>query len=149
MTNDHEQEAARLGMQALDGALVALGQRPVSQNPDFRLSSPVVGELPNVVLEKHGAAPLRFVLGPDLDVWVGPFSEVVLAAVSESSLHLIQQRIEDLLRSSVVCESRKGMMVIKLQIANAKPWLRLKVRASGTSSTLNPFYPAYADSENV
>jgi hypothetical protein len=95
MINDQEREAARLGLQALDRALMALGRRPVDQNPDFRLAEPVVGDLPNAVLEKRGAAPLRFVFGSDLDVWVGPFSEVVTLKVSEATKDLIQQRIEE------------------------------------------------------
>jgi hypothetical protein len=67
LMTEREREAARLGMEALDQALMALGRRPVDQNPDFRLADPVVGDLPNVVLDSPGAAPLRFVFGPDLE----------------------------------------------------------------------------------
>lgn len=53
------------------------------ENPDFRPTDPVVGDLPTVVLEKWEVAPLRFVLGRVPDVWGGPFSEVVCAPIME------------------------------------------------------------------
>lgn len=142
MTNYREHEAARVGMEVLDQVLVAFGEQPVHANPQFHVADPVVGDLPNVVLEKPGAAPLRFVFGQDLDVWVGPFSEVVLLRVSEATRSLIHQQIERILLSSVACQDGKKSMVITLQLPGAEPWLRLKVRASGLAA-LEPFYAPY------
>lgn len=147
MISDHEREAARVGMRALDQALVALGRPSVSQNPDFNFAEPVVGHLPNIVLEKRGVAPLRFVFGFDLDVWVGPFSEVILLTASEASFDLIQQRVAELLSSSIFCQAGRGSMVITLQLPGDEPWLRLKVRASGLSSELDSAYAPYAGSK--
>lgn len=145
MINDQEREAARLGMQALDQALISLGHRPVLENRDFRVADAVVGDLPTTVLEKPGVAPFRFIFGPDLDVWVGPFSEVVTARVSDASKNDAQRRIEELLQSSVTCRPGKRSMEITLQRPGHEPWLRLKVRASGLASTLEPMYLPYVE----
>ncbi len=144
-----KREAARLGMEALDQVLLALGQQPVHENPQFHVADPVVGDLPNVVLEKPAAAPLRFVFGQDLDVWVGPFSEVVLLRVSEATKGIIHQQIERILLSSVACQAGKKSMVITLQLPDSEPWLRLKVRASGQSSALEPYYAPYLKGRSV
>src|SRR5690242_18320847 len=96
---DWEREAARLGTQALDRALIALGQRPTAENPDFRVADPIVGDLPNTVLDKPGVASLRFIFGRELDIWVGPYSEVVTAEPSEATQNDLQRPIERVLRS--------------------------------------------------
>lgn len=144
MMSDQEQESARLGMLALDQALVAVGQQAVDQNPDFHFAEPVLGAIPNVALQKPGVAPLRFVFGLDLDVWIGPFSEVVLLTVTDASFGLVQRRIEELLRSSVRCASGKRSNVITLQLPGAAPWLRLRELGGGPSHTLEPVYAPYA-----
>jgi hypothetical protein len=141
--NDQEREAARLGMSALDAALVALDQRPVAQNPDFRFAEPVIGDIPHIVLEKAGVAPVQFIFGRDLDIWVGPFSEVVLVTVTLASLDLIQQRLQQILQSSVAYETRKRSMVLTLQLADAKPWLRLTSYGRPDSPSLEPYYGSY------
>jgi hypothetical protein len=141
--NDEEREAARLGMQILDQALVSLGQKPALESPDFRVTEPVVGDIPTTVLERRGVAPFRFVFGRDLDVWVGPFSEVILAPVRAAAEKEIQQRIEVLLQSSVTCRPGKRSMEIALQRPGSVPWLRLKVRASGVATKLEATYSPY------
>jgi hypothetical protein len=143
MISDQERETARLGTQLLDRALVALGRRPAVENEDFRAADPVVGDLPNTVLEKPGVAPLRFIFGPQLDVWVGPFSEVVTATISEATADDAQRQIERLLRSSVDCRIRRNSAEITLQVASDEPWLRLKVRAAGLAAALEPRYAPY------
>jgi hypothetical protein len=143
--NDQEREAARLGMRLLDQALISLGCRPVSENPDFRSTDPVVGDLPTAVLDKPGVAPFRFIFGRDLDVWVGTFSEVVIAPVSDARTPDARYRIEELLRSSVICRPGKRLMEISLQRPGDKPWLRLSVRASGSVSALEPVYAPYVE----
>jgi|tagenome__1003787_1003787.scaffolds.fasta_scaffold20971927_4 hypothetical protein len=141
--SDQEREATRLGMHILDRALIALGHKPALENPDFRAAEPVVGDLPNIVLEKAGVAPLRFIFGPQLDVWVGPFSEVVTVDISDATKDDAQWRIERLLRSSVTCRIRKRSIEIKLELPGDEPWLRLNVRATGLASTLERHYAAY------
>lgn len=143
MMNDQEREAAHLAMEALDHALLALGREPVAVNPDFRMATPVVGDLPNAVLEKSGVAPLRFIFGLDLDVWVGPFSEIVTSKVSEVTKTQVQHKIEDLLRSSVALQQTKRSVEITLRLPGMDPWLRLKVRALGLTSILEPTYDPY------
>jgi hypothetical protein len=143
MINDQEREAARLGMQLLDQALISLGQRPLVDNPDFRATDPVVGDLPTRVLEKRGVAPFRFNFGLVLDVWVGPYSEVVHAQVSDATNKDAQRQIEEVLLSAVTCRAGKRSMEITLQRPGDEPWLRLMVRASGLASTLEPTYSPY------
>lgn len=145
MMNDEEREAGRLGMQILDQALVSLGQKPALANPDFRVTEPVVGDIPTTVLEKPGAAPFRFVFGRDLDVWVGPFSEVILAPVRTATEKETQQRIELLLQSSVTCRPGKRSIEIAFQRPGRVPWLRLKVRAAGVVAKLEATYSPYVD----
>jgi hypothetical protein len=143
--SDQEREAARLGMRLLDDALIALGHRPVLENPDFRVAEPVVGDLPNAVLEKPGVAPMRFIFGQQVDVWVGPFSEVVTVGVSQAKKDDAQWRIERLLRSSATCRIRKRSVEIALQLPGHEPWLRLKVASrSGAALALDPTYAPYA-----
>jgi hypothetical protein len=143
--SDQEREAARLGMRVLDNALIALGHRPALENPDFRAAEPVVGDLPNIVLEKAGVAPLRFIFGQQLDVWVGPFSEIVTVDISHATKDDAQWRIERLLRSSATCRIGKRSVEIALQLPGNEPWLRLKVvGGSGAALTLEPTYAPYA-----
>jgi hypothetical protein len=145
MVNDEEREAARLGMRILDQALISLGQKPMLESQDFRVTEPVVGDIPTTVLEKSGVAPFRFVFGRDLDVWVGPFSEVILAPVHSATEKETQQRIEVLLQSSVTCRPGKRSMEIALQRPGRVPWLRLKVRASDVAAKLEATYSPYID----
>jgi hypothetical protein len=142
--SDRERKAARLGMEALDGALVDLGYLPVGENPDVRMADPVVGDLPNAVLEKPGSAPLRFVFGRDLDVWVGPFSEVVSAEVLEETMGRVRGLITHVLRSEVTCRDQRRSVQLVLRVPGQEPWLRLKVRGATASATLPPRYAPYA-----
>ena len=143
MLTDREKEAARLGMEVLDQVLVTLGGQPVLANPDFRVGKQVLGETPNFVLEKPGAAPLRFVLGQELDIWVGPCSEVVFLEVSEAKKSIMYQLIEKVLLSSVACKVRKNSVAITLQLPGEKPWNRVKFHSRGLGSDLEPFYAPY------
>jgi hypothetical protein len=149
--SDRERQAARLGEEALDRALVALGHRPALDNPDFRLAEPIALDIPNAVLEKPGAAPLRFVFGPTLDIWVGPFSEVILVDVAAEDdaqrtevIEDAQRVIEKLLRSSITCRAGRWLTAeITLQLPGDEPWRRLKVRAKGAELALEPCYAPY------
>jgi hypothetical protein len=149
MLGDRDREAARLYMQVLDQALISLGRRPVSDNPDFRVTEPLVLDVPTTVLEKPGVAPLRFMFWPDnLDVWVGPFSEVVVVQSSDAGKKNDPLRmIAALLQSSVTCRRKRWWMEITLQRPGAEPWHRLKVSGFDrqAAEALEPIYSPYVE----
>ena len=144
MLSDREREAASLGMQILDQALISLGQHPLGENPDFRITDEFVrGDTPNAVLERPGVAPFRFLFGAEIEVWVGPFAEVVIVPIAETPENA-QDAIKNLLRSSVTCRRRKLWLEIALQRPGEEPWSRLKVLGAGSESELEPIYAPYA-----
>jgi hypothetical protein len=127
--SDLEREARRVGLRALDDALIALGASPLRENSDFRATDPDVGGIPAIVLDRSGVAPFRFTLGLDLDIWIGPLSEVVAAPISAATQADLQRQIERLLRSVVTCRRGKRSMTIGLQLPDEEPWLRSKSTA--------------------
>jgi hypothetical protein len=142
--NDREREAARLGMVALDASLVELGYPPVGDSPDVRMADPVILDIPNAVIEKPGCAPLRLIFGPDLDLWVGPYSEVILEPVQEETLSDIQDVITQVLRSEVTCHYRKRSVKLVLRIPGQDPWRRLTVYGAHEEARLAARYEPYA-----
>jgi hypothetical protein len=142
--NDREREAARLGIAALNGSLIELGFASVGDSSDVRLADPVILDIPNAVVEKPGCAPLRLIFGPDLDLWVGPYSEVILAPVQEHALSDLQDLITSILRSEVTCYYRKRSVKLTLRIPGQDPWRRLTVYGAGPESPLRPRYEPYA-----
>jgi hypothetical protein len=81
---------------------------------------------------------------PDLDIWVGPYSEVILAPVQEETLSDIQDLITMVLRSEVACQYRKWSVKLTLRIPGQDPWRRLTVYGAGRESTLEAWYAPYA-----
>ena len=142
--NDREREAARLGIAALNGSLVELGYAPVEDSPDVRMADPVILDIPNAVVEKAGCAPLRLVFGPDLDLWVGPYSEVILEPVQEDTLSEIQDLITRVLKSEVSCDYRKRSVKLGLRIPGQDPWRRLTVYGGHEEARLAARYVPYA-----
>lgn len=142
--NDQEREAARLGIEALDRALADLGRPPVGDNPDLHMAPPVVGDIPTAVMDKPGGAPLRFVFGRVLDIWVGPFSEVASAEVLPETRDRVRDLIAQVLRSEVMCRGGRRSVEIVLRHPGQEPWLRLKVRGARAAAPLQPFYSPYA-----
>lgn len=142
--NDKEKEAARLGMEALDGALVDLGYPPLGENPHVRMVDPVVLDFPNAVVEKPGCAPLLFVFGPYLDLSVGPFSEVLVEEVTEATKDDVRYWINQLLRSEVTFRKRWRSVEIVLRVPGSEPWRRLRVFGAGKHPELEPSYAPYA-----
>ncbi|WP_240643939.1 TfoX/Sxy family protein [Antribacter gilvus] len=140
-----EREATRLGAEALDRALVALGRRPAAENPDFRAGEPLAGIFPTLLLEKPGVAPLTLVLAPYLDVWVGPFSEVVLIVIEESSPGEVQGLLEKVLRSAVTCRKGRWATTVTLQIPGEEPWIRLKDLGTRGKASLEGDFLPYVD----
>jgi len=144
MMNEQERSAARLGIEALNAALVALGYLPMGSNSHVRLADPVVGDIPNAVVEKPGAPPWRLVFGRDLDIWVGPYSGIVEAPLLEDARKDIEELIIRILRSEVICRYGRRSIELTFRLHDQVPWLRLKVRGAGRSSPLEPRYSAFA-----
>ena len=142
--NDRERFLAELGIEALNASLAMLGHQPIEENPNVHMVDPVVGEIPNVVVEKPGVAPLRFLFGRDLDIWVGPYSEVVAAPVREETMVRIQDLITRVLTSEVLCRYRRKSVELVLRMPDQNPWLRLKIRGADLKPTLQPRYEPYA-----
>lgn len=140
-----DREVTRIARRALDDALVSLGRRPVSENPDFWPGEPVPGDFPTVVLEAPGVAPFQFVLGPDVDVWVGPFSEVVLVEASAETEATIRSRLRDVLLSTVTSRRRRWSTEIVLRVPGAEPWMRLRSYGRFTAAPLEPAYRPYVE----
>lgn len=144
MINDQERDATRLGIEALNASLAKLGYPPVGENPDVRMVDPVIGDIPNAVIEKPSVAPVRLVFGRDLDIWVGPYSEVVVAPVREATKGHIEDLITRVLKSEVVCQYRRKSIELILRMPGQGPWLRLRVRGADREPTLKPRYEPYA-----
>lgn len=142
--NDRERVLVELGIGALNASLTALGYPPVGASRDVRMADPVVGDIPNAVVDKPGAAPLRFLFGRDLDIWVGPYSEVVQVPVNEKTTGRIEDLITRVLRSEVICRHGRTSLELILRIPDEDPWLRLRVRGTERAQTLEPRYEPYA-----
>ncbi|MDQ1294260.1 MAG: hypothetical protein QG608_2143 [Actinomycetota bacterium] len=87
---------------------------------------------------------MRLVFGRDLDMWVGPYSEVVIAPVCEGTRGHIEDLITRILRSEVECRYRRKSIELILRIPNQDPWLRLKVLGADRKTILEPRYAPYA-----
>jgi len=75
MMNDQQHEAARLDRQILDEVLIALGRRPVVENPDFQEGDPVLpGAKPWIQLRVR-ALGLASTLEPNYAPYVQTRSE--------------------------------------------------------------------------
>lgn len=142
--NDQELAFARLGLEALNSSLAELGYLPIGQNPDVRLADPIVGDITNAVVEKPGVAPFRFVFGRDLDIWIGPYSEVVGAPAREDTIGRIEGLITRVLMSEVLCQYRRKSVELVLRLPGQDPWLRLRVRGGRQEPSLAPLYEPYA-----
>ena len=142
--NATERYLAELGIQALNGSLVRLGYPPVGESLDVRMADPVVGDIPNAIVEKPGVAPFRFVFGRDLDMWIGPFSELLLLPVSEQAMGEIEEQLTQALRSEVHCHYGRTMAKVTLQLPGQVPWFTLRSWARGRVRALGPRYAPYA-----
>ena len=142
--NDHERVLAQLGIEALNASLAGLGYPPVGANHEVRMADPVVGDIPNAVVEKPGVAPIRLMFGRDLDIWIGPYSEVVGAPVGEETRDRIEDLITRVLRSEVLCRYGRRSVELTLRMPGQDPWIRLKVRGGDQKPTLSAQYVPYA-----
>lgn len=144
MLSDEQKEAlARLGMEALDGALVDLGCPPVRENPHVRTGHTEDLGLATAVIEKPGCAPLKFQFGPDLDVWVGPYSEVLMCELTEATRDQVRSLMARVLRSEVTSRARWMSVEIVLRVPGSEPWRRLRVFGAGRDLDLHPSYAPY------
>ena len=108
------------------------------------MAEPVVGDIPNAVVDRPGIAPLRIVFGRDLNIWVGPYSEVVTVAASEDTRGLMEEMITKVLMSEVVCNYRRRSVELVLRLPDHEPWMRLRVRGADLQPLLEPRYQPYA-----
>jgi hypothetical protein len=142
--SDREKEAARLGMEAFDRALVDLGYPAVGENPHVRMGDPLHELLPTLVVDKPGCAPLKFVFGPYLDLWIGPFSEVLNEEVTEATKDDVQYWMAQVLRSEVTWRARWMSVELVLRVPGSEPWRRLLTFGGSPDPGLQPSYAPYA-----
>ena len=131
-------------MEALDGALVDLGYPPLGENRHVRMGDPLHGVLPTAAVEKPGCAPLKFVFGPYLDLWVGPFSEVLNEELTEATKDDAKYWITQVLRSEVTWRARWMSVELVLRVPGSEPWRRLRTFGAGRDPDLQPSYAPYA-----
>lgn len=113
--NEQERVSAARGIDACNASLAGLGYPPIGANPDVRMADPVVGDIPSAVVDRPGVAPLRLVFGRDLDIWVGPYSEVVSIPAGEDSRERMEELITRVLKSEVLCRPRRKSVELILQ----------------------------------
>lgn len=142
--NERERALAALGVDALNASLAGLGYPVITSSSDVRMAEPVVGDIPNAVVDRPGIAPLRIVFGRDLNIWVGPYSEVVTVAASEDTRGLMEEMITKVLMSEVVCNYRRRSVELVLRLPDHEPWMRLRVRGADLQPLLEPRYQPYA-----
>ena len=142
--NEQERALAAMGVDALNASLSGLGYPVIVASSDVRMAEPVMGDIPNAVVDRPGVAPLRIVFGRDLNIWVGPYSEVVTVPASEETRGLMVERLSKVLMSEVVCNYRGRSVELLLRLPDHEPWLRLRVRGSDLQRLLEPRYQPYA-----
>ena len=72
--NEQERARAAMGVDVLNASLAGLGYPAIVASSDVRMAEPIVGDIPNAVVDSPGVAPLRIVFGRDLSIWVGESS---------------------------------------------------------------------------
>jgi hypothetical protein len=131
MVSAHEQAGIELGLGLLDRELGTLGMPPLRQNPDFAEREPFLGVFPVFEVVRPGAAPFRFVFSSGVDLWVGPFSEILEIEAEAENAELIATSVQRALRSVVEVSRVRKTVVITLSLpGSANPWLTVKVRGS-------------------
>lgn len=136
--SEWERALAALGVSALNASLGGLGYPMVPSSSDVRMADPVVGDIPNAVIEKPGVAPFRMLFGQDLNIWIGPYSEVVTIAASAERRGLMEEMITKVLTSEVICNIRRRSVELILQLPGHEPWTRLRVHGAHRQPTLKP-----------
>lgn len=134
------------GVAIVDRALVSIGGEPLAENPDLELTRSDYGGRPAVVLTRTDVAPFVFMLGHDLDVWIGPFSEVLLLSLADTTASASAALVVKTLRSHVAYERRRRNALLTCHLPGESPWLRLRVRPRGRSADLAASYEPYATS---
>ena len=140
MMSGTERAAARIAIDVLNAVLAEHGQPTLEQNPHFRSADPIMGVLPNFVLDKDGVAPLRFVFGQTLDIWVGPYSEVVVAEIVPDRIGALRDVVARVLHSHVAVMPGRYWTTLELSESGMDPWRTLRVRHGGRRPSLNRQY---------
>ena len=138
------QRHAQVGIDAMNAALSSLGMPPIGDpESDIQFDEPDT-YAPQAVLDAPGAAPMRFIFGPLLDVWIGPFSEVLVMDVERQTTSEIEEELTCLFTSQVAYRYRRGSVRIALSQPEQKPWRRLGVSGGfGVFPRLEPLYAPY------
>lgn len=133
-----------MGIDAMNAALSSLGKPPVGDPAsDIQFDEPVAFAIPTAVLNAAGAAPIKFIFHGYLDVWIGPFSEVLVYDVEKQTPSEVEEDLRLLFTSEVACRYRWGSVRITLSQPGHKPWRRLGVGGSGPVPRLEPLYAPY------
>lgn len=142
--NERESVLAQYGIDAVNKALLKLGCPTISADSDICMAPPVIGDIPNAIVRKPRVAPFRIVFGRELNIWIGPYSEVVTVAVTENTRGLMEETITRVLMSEVLCSFTKRSVKLIIQIPDQEPWTKLRVHGMGLQPSLEPRYEPYA-----
>ena len=142
MTAKEEVLSAR-GTRALNDSLIALGYPVLGANPHVKMTTPVVGDLPNAAVDRRGVAPIRFLFGRELEIWIGPY-EIDNLSVEESTQDDLQAAIARILCSEVRCESSRWSTRIVLALPGQRPWRTVRIVGRNRVDLLEPQYNPYA-----
>lgn len=126
-----EARAHAMVKEALDTALRRAGLPVIECNADFVVDESGAGFYPALLLVKSGVAPLRLVMGPVLDVWIGPYSEVVSVDTATCERDEMIELLERLLRSKFTITSGRWAVKITAQLSGSQPWLALRIWGRG------------------
>lgn len=131
--------------EAIDTLLRRAGLPIIESNDAFATFESGAGTRPGVELVKPGVAPLRFVMGLELDVWVGPYSEFLLVDPATCGLDALIELLERVLRSQIMIAPGRWSTKITAQLPGSQPWRTLRVWPRGgvqvPSQTYRPYLP--------
>ncbi|MEM9520796.1 MAG: hypothetical protein AAGA37_15865 [Actinomycetota bacterium] len=123
-----QQAHVESALSAVNAALAACGELSLDQSGDFVRddSYPLTYRL-----EVADAAPIRFQFYGELNVWVGPFSEVLVVDALDQDL--ITSAVRRLLTSSIrlVHESKRGRVTAWDEEGE---WINLKTMSLGRTT---------------
>jgi hypothetical protein len=143
--NDREEYGARLGTRALPEVLAELGCAPLGSNPNIRVAEPDIGDLLTLEVDKPGVAPVRVIFGTELNIWVGPYSEVVVLPLRDETFREAKALISKVLRSEIRSRYRRRSVELTLGIPGNDPWARLVVRGADGAPLLDAKYTPFVE----
>jgi hypothetical protein len=130
-----ERDKIVAGQLALSAALAEIGEAPLGSNPDLIEDVPYLEVFPTYVAFREGAAPFTFVLGSELQMDVGPFSEVLVLDVDVSADELRDSLVR-VLRSHVDVTVGRIWATVTLTDSNGQEWRKLRVARTAEARAL-------------